>query len=51
VHLAMISSVTLFREGAMLAPTNSLAQRNDFMQKYNNGVKDRNDVMAKYDNL
>ena len=31
--------------------TNLIAQRNDFVQKYNDEVKDRNDVVAKYNDL
>jgi chromosome segregation ATPase len=31
--------------------TNLIAQRNDFVQKYNDEVKDRNDVVAKYNEL
>lgn len=31
--------------------TNLIAQRNDFLQKYNDEVKDRNDIVAKYNDL
>jgi len=31
--------------------TNLIAQRNDFVQKYNDEVKDRNEVVAKYNDL
>jgi len=33
------------------AISNLIAQRNDFVQKYNDEVKDRNDVVAKYNDL
>ncbi len=33
------------------AITNLVAQRNDFVQKYNDEVKDRNDIVAKYNEL
>ena len=33
------------------AITNLVAQRNDFVQKYNDEVKDRNDIVAKYNDL
>ena len=33
------------------AITNLAAQRNDFVQKYNDEVKDRNDVVTKYNDL
>ena len=33
------------------AITNLVAQRNDFVQKFNDEVKDRNDVVAKYNEL
>ena len=33
------------------AITNLVAQRNDFVQKYNYEVKDRNDIVAKYNDL
>ena len=31
--------------------TNLVAQRDDFVKKYNDSVKDRNDVVAKYNDL
>jgi chromosome segregation ATPase len=31
--------------------TNLLAQRDDFVKKYNDSVKDRNDIVAKYNDL
>jgi len=34
-----------------VAISNLIAQRNDFVQKYNDEVKDRNDVVAKYNDL
>ncbi|MGD1087850.1 MAG: hypothetical protein ABR955_03880 [Verrucomicrobiota bacterium] len=33
------------------AITNLVAQRDDFVKKYNDSVKDRNDVVAKYNDL
>ena len=33
------------------AITNLVAQRDDFVKKYNDAVKDRNDVVAKYNDL
>ena len=33
------------------AITNLVAQRNDFVKKYNDEVKDRNDIVAKYNEL
>jgi chromosome segregation ATPase len=33
------------------AITNLVAQRDDFIKKYNDSVKDRNDVVAKYNDL
>ena len=33
------------------AISNLVAQRNDFVQKYNDEVKDRNDIVAKYNDL
>jgi chromosome segregation ATPase len=37
------------RQNAVI--TNLVAQRDDFVRKYNDSVKDRNDVVAKYNDL